>query len=233
MKTLSASTKAYLGLFIFVLVLRLLLFLFPAEYVLPQQEQMTSLPFIVVVFALGLLGVRLTQKTGFAEMWDARVNNTQRFLIPALIGLGFGIASVIFDLVQPLGAEIQIPLPASLMVYPIGGVLEEILFRLLLTLALIWFVSKVVFKGKHDEPVFWVVSVAVGLLYSFLQIGQYSVLTGQPVDLLVALRFLVIIGAFFVTAAYLFRKYGFLAAISLRLADYLIFHILWGGLFLH
>lgn len=93
--------------------------------------------------------------------------------------------------------------------------------------------TQVIFKGEQDEPVFWIVSVAVGLLYSFLQVGQYSVLTGQPADLLVALRFLVIIGAFFVTATYLFRKYGFLATISLRLADYLIFHILWGGLFLH
>lgn len=39
MKTLSASTRAYLGLFIFVLVLRLLLFFFPAEYVLPNRSK--------------------------------------------------------------------------------------------------------------------------------------------------------------------------------------------------
>lgn len=233
MKKISPSVKAYFGLFVFVIVLRLLLFFVHAEFVLPAQEQMVSIPFIMVVFALGLIGLRLAPKAGFAEIWDVGIDNRQRFLTPALIGLGFGILSVIFDLLQPLGGEIQIKLPASLLIYPIGGILEEILFRLLLTTFLIWFFSKVLFRRRWEAQVFWVVAIAIGLLYSFLQIGQYSVLTGLPVDLLTTSRFLVIIGAFFVVAAYLFRKYGFLAAISMRLADYLVFHILWGGLFLN
>jgi hypothetical protein len=233
MKSISPSVKAYFGLFVFVIVLRVLLFFVHVEYVLPAQEQMVSIPSLVVVFALGLIGLRLATKAGFTEMWDSGVDNRQRFLVPAIIGLGFGILSVIIDLLQPLGGEIQIKLPASLLVYPIGGILEEILFRLLLTTFLIWFFSKVLFRGRWGAQVFWVVAIAIGLLYSFLQIGQYSVLTGLPVDLLTFSRFLVIIGAYFVVAAYLFRKYGFLAAVSMRLADYLVFHILWGGLFLN
>lgn len=227
------SVKAYLGLFAFVAILRIILFFVPVEYVLPNQEQMVAIPTILVIFALGLIGLRLTPKAGFAEMLDANISNKQRFLIPILVGLGFGIVSVIFDLLQPLGANIQIKLPASLLVYPIGGVLEEIMFRLLLTTFLVWLISTVILRDKWQSPVFWIVAITVGLLYAFLQIGQYAMLTGLPVEPLVALQFIVIIGVFFITAAYLFRRYGFLAAVSMRLADYLIFHIIWGGLFLN
>ena len=233
MPKLTPSLKAYLALFAFVILLRLILFAIPADYVLQEQEQMLSLPAILVIFAIGYAGLGLTPKAGFAEMMDKTVSHVQRFAIPALLGLGFGILSLLFDLVQPLGGAIQIKLPASLLIYPIGGILEEILFRLLLTTLLVWLISGVILKGKGQTTVFWVVAVAVGLLYAFLQIGQYMSLTGEAVQPLVALRFLVLIGAYFIVAAYVFRKYGFLAAVTLRLADYLVFHILWGGLVLN
>jgi hypothetical protein len=232
MAKLSSSLKAYLGLFALVAILRILLFFVPVDYVLTNQEHMVSIPSILLIFALGLIGLRLTPKAGFAEMWDASVSNRNRFLISILIGLGFGVLSVLFDLLQPLGGDIQIKLPASLLVYPIGGVLEEIIFRLLLTTLLVWLISVVLLRGRWQNQVFWIVAVAVGLLNAFLQIGQFAMLTGQTVDPLIALRFFVLIGIFFIVAAYLFRKYGFLAAVSMRLADYLLFHIIWGGLFL-
>jgi hypothetical protein len=93
-------------------------------------------------------------------------------------------------------------------------------------------ISVVLLRGRWQYQVFWIVAVAVGLLYAFLQIGQYVMLTGQTVKPLIALRFFVVIGILFIVAAYLFREYGFLAAVSMRVADYLFFHIIWGGLFL-
>jgi hypothetical protein len=232
MAKLSTSLKAYLGLFAFVAILRIILFFIPVDYVLPNQDQMVSIPTILLIFALGLIGLHLIPKAGFAEMWDVSVSNRKRFLISILIGFGFGILSVLFNLLQPLGAGIQIKLPASLLVYLIGGVLEEIMFRLLLTTLLIWLISGVLLQGRWQNQVFWIVAVAVGLLYAFLQIGQYAMFTDQTVEPLIALRFFVVIGIFFIVAAYLFRKYGFLAAVSMRLADYVVFHIIWGGLFL-
>ena len=233
MAKLPSSVKAYLALFAFVVVLRIILFFVPVEYPLPNQEQLVAIPRIIVIFALGYVGLRLAPKAGFAEIYNATVSNKQRFLLPILIGLGFGVISVIFDLLQPLGVDLQIKLPGSLLVYPIGGILEEIMFRLLLTTSLVWLISTVIFKGKWQDQVFWFIAFAVGFLYAFLQIGQYATFTGSPVVPLVAFRFIVIIGVYFIVAAYLFRKYGFLAAVSMRLADYLIYHILWGGLFLN
>jgi hypothetical protein len=233
MAKLSSSVKSYLALFAFVVALRIILFFVPVEYALPGQEQLVAIPRILVIFAIGYVGLYLAPKAGFAEIYDATVSNQQRFLLPILIGLGFGVISVIFDVLQPLDTDVQIKLPGSLLVYPIGGILEEIVFRLLLTTLLIWLISTVIFKGKWHETVFWWIALAVGFLYTFLQIGQYTTLTGSPVVPLVALRFIVIIGVYFIVAAYLYRKYGFLAAVSMRLADYLIYHIIWGGLFLN
>jgi hypothetical protein len=227
---LSLSDRAYPGLFAFVILLRITLFFVPVTYVLHAQEQMVAIPTILVIFGLGFIGLRLTSKAGFADIWDNTISNKQRFFLPALIGLVFGILSVLFDLIQPLATDIQIKLPGSLLVYPIGGILEEIIFRLLLTTFLVWLISSVILRGKWQKLVFWIVAIAVGLVYAFLQISQYAVLSGSPIEPLVAVRFILVIGAFFIVAAYLFRRYGFLAAVSMRLADYLIFHILWGVL---
>ncbi|GAJ13005.1 unnamed protein product, partial [marine sediment metagenome] len=35
---------------------------------------------------MGFLGLKLSSKLGFADIWDLRVSNKQRFLIPALVG---------------------------------------------------------------------------------------------------------------------------------------------------
>jgi len=39
-----------------------------------------------------------------------------------------------------------------------------------------------------------------------------------------------VIAVYFLLAAYYYRKYGFLAAISMRMGDYLVWHIIWGGI---
>jgi hypothetical protein len=43
-------------------------------------------------------------------------------------------------------------------------------------------------------------------------------------------QFFIMIAANFIVAAFLYRKYGFLAAISMRMGDYLLWHIIWGAI---
>ena len=40
--------------------------------------------------AIGLIGFFLARKIGLPELWDSRISNRQRFLIPALIGAAVG-----------------------------------------------------------------------------------------------------------------------------------------------
>jgi hypothetical protein len=227
-KRLPTFLSAYLGVLIGMLIFWGLLSATAVEFVIPQQAQMLSLHSILVVWALGWVGVLLGERAGFAPLVSAGISNRQRVLIPALIGMGIGFLAVLMDLIQPLGGAIQIKFPVSLLVYPLGGVLEEIIFRLFLTTLLVWLISNVLLRRRWQGQVFWVVAVLVALLYTVVaQLGAYQAL--ETITPLLALRFLVVVGVFSVIAAYLYRKYGFLAAIAARLGQYLIWHIIWGA----
>ena len=227
--SLSTDGKVYIGLVAILLVLRLLLYLLPVEFVLADQERMLSWLSMIVGTLLGVVGVFLAPRAGFARMWDGKVENRRRLIIPGLIGLGFGILSVAQDALQPLESEMQIAFPASLVVYPLAGILEEILFRLFLTTLLVWLGSTVILQGRGQQTVFWVVAVVVGLVYAMLQMAAYTMVAGE-VTFVVGVWFLVQIGGYFVMAAYVYRRYGFLAAVVMRMGNYLIWHIIWGAL---
>jgi hypothetical protein len=143
--------------------------------------------------------------------------------------LVFGLLSIIFDKIQPLGEASLIKFPASLVAYPLAGILEEIIFRLFLTTTFVWVISNMLLRGRRQVEVFWGVAVFLGVFYTLSQLSLYKSLMGT-LDLFIAAQFFVMIGANFIVTAYFYRKYGFLAAISLRMGDYLLWHIIWGAI---
>jgi len=228
LKRISPSAIVYLLILIVIVILRLLISIFPPDQIASQMVNLTDSLSIGAIWAVGWVGVYLAPGTGFAGMWQKDISNIKRFLEPGLIGVGIGLLSIGFDLVQPLGGESLIKFPASLVAYPLGGILEEIIFRLFLTTTLVWIFSNVLLRGKWQEVVFWVVNVFLGVFYTLSQLIQYQSLVGT-IDFLVLARFFVVIAVYFLLAAYYYRKYGFLAAISMHLGDYLVWHIIWGG----
>jgi hypothetical protein len=162
-------------------------------------------------------------------MWDRWISNKQRFWIPALVGVGLGIVMFLFDLAQPLGSEAQTRFPDSLIVFSLAGIIEEIIIHLFLTTLLIWLISGLLLKGRYQEPVFWVVAVGGAVLYWLVQVNAIRTYFPEQFSIALATQiFLVIVGT--ITAgAYVFRKGGFLAALSLRYGFYLVWHIIWGG----
>jgi hypothetical protein len=62
-----------------------------------------------------------------------------------------------------------------------------------------------------------------------MQLGLYREVNGS-LDLLVVGRFFTVIAADFIIVANLYRRYGFLAAISMRMGDYFVWHIVWGAI---
>jgi hypothetical protein len=93
-----------------------------------------------------------------------------------------------------------------------------------------WLLSNVLLRGRAQVPAFWVACIAAALyeplplvleglrekggLYAFAVI--YRTATGP-----------LFLGN--VLAGYLFRRGGFLAPLTMRLAMYLVWHIAWGG----
>lgn len=53
---------------------------------------------LIIYGVLGLIGLMLSRKLGFVNIWDEKVSNKQRFLIPAFVGIVLGIF-FIFNLI--------------------------------------------------------------------------------------------------------------------------------------
>jgi hypothetical protein len=228
-KKISPSVITYLLILVVIVVLRLLLSLFPSGQIASQMVNLTDTFSIGAIWLIGWVGVFLAARAGFAEMWQEDISNAKRWLIPFLIGLVFGLFSIIFDKIQPLGEASLIKFPASLVAYPLAGILEEIIFRLFLTTTFVWVISNMLLRGRRQVEVFWGVAVFLGVFYTLSQLSLYKSLMGT-LDLFIAAQFFVMIGANFIVTAYFYRKYGFLAAISLRMGDYLLWHIVWGAI---
>jgi membrane protease YdiL (CAAX protease family) len=230
LKRISSSVIAYLILFVIIIILRLLISVFPSGQTVSQIINLTDTLSIAVIWLLGWVGVYLAPGTGFAGMWQKGISNRKRFLEPALVGVSIGILSVILDLIQPQVSQEMIGLPASLVAYPLAGIIEEIVFRLFLTTTMVWIFSNMLLRGNWQEAVFWVVNIFLGVFYTLSQLNQYESIF-SPVNLLTLAHFFVMIALYFILAAFYYRRYGFLAAISMSMGNYLVWHILWGGIF--
>ncbi len=178
-KKVSPSVIVYLLILVVIVILRLLITIFPPGQIASQMVNLTDTLSIGAIWVVGWVGVYLAPGTGFAGMWQAGYLHIQTLpRSPHSIGVGIGLLSIIFDLIQPLGGESLIKFPASLVAYPLAGILEEIIFRLFLTTTLVWIFSNMLLRGKWQEPVFWMVKVFLGVFYTLSQLSLYQSLVG-------------------------------------------------------
>ena len=162
-------------------------------------------------------------------MWVESVPSRKRFWIPVGLGAALGLVMVVLDRFNPMGVETQTPFPDSLLASSLAGLVEEILVHLFLTVVLVWLLSGVMLKDRGRTPVFWIVAIAIGLLYWALQMSAIASFFPEKLSPALALQMLLVIGTTITLGAYVFRVGGFLAALSLRYGFYLIWHIIWGG----
>ena len=174
--------------------------------------------FLAVLAVYGAAGVLLLRPAGFPGV----ATNRRGVLIAGAHGIPLGLAAIAVDAVRPLEEVLHLasahhPLPEGLLVYWHGCVVSEIWFHLLPVPLLVFLGSRL----KDRQAVFWVVACLV----SFWEARR--VLTDP--DLWVATE---IVRAGITYAAnlseiWLFRRYGFLAAIAQRLTSYALWHLAW------
>ena len=230
MKCLSMSTKIYVGLIAALVVIRVVLSFFPMDYIVSSQAAMSTWQALIIVAVLGFVGLRLSRRTGFPEIFDAAVSNRQRFLTPVLLGLASGILLLLLDLIQPI-EESHVPFPVSVAFYAYGGIVSEILLRLFLIPLFLWLISFVLLRNRWQEQVFWGIAIVLSLLEPLGQIGaalQIGTL-GETVGLTIVLSFAVAYGVNLLSA-YIFRISGFLAPLIMRLSLYAVWHVIFGEL---
>jgi hypothetical protein len=160
MRELAPSLKIYVILVITLALLAAINVFLPQNGFLPLQELPAPKPVLALVNAavmlilyggLGLIGLKLAHKLGFADLWDANVTNRERFVIPAVIGVGIGILFIIADAVlspfHTLGPFPHPPFPTSLVASAVAGIGEELLFRLVFISFGVWLISYVILRN--------------------------------------------------------------------------------------
>lgn len=233
MRNQSTSTKVYFGLVLFLIAVKLFFLLAPVEFPLSDQAGAFSWLTIFIIAALGFIGLVLSKRTGFPDIWDNNISNWQRFLVPAITGLVYGAITVLVEFVGArrhplqLSSDFNVKFPLSIPFYTYGAVFLEILLRLFAIPFLIWLISNLALRHRWQTQVFWLVAILVALYeplpYMTDALHQAGVLSALSI----------LVGPLFIAnlvAAYLFRKYGFLAPLVMRLSFYLIWHIIYGGL---
>jgi len=138
MKHITTSTKIFIGLVAFLLAVKVFFSAFPTTFPGADQESAFYWTTILIISLMGFVGLALSRRAGFPDIWDVHISNKQRFLIPAIIGLIYGVVTVVTDLPKP--APIHLRLPLSIPFYAYGAVLLEIMLRLFAVTFLTWLI---------------------------------------------------------------------------------------------
>src|SRR5574340_579754 len=239
---LSSTVLVWIGLVGYLILAKFLLALLP-----PINVKVIASEFAwstIAIFAvMGLVGAVLAEPTGFMPALDNRVSNRQRFLTPALWGIGIGIAAVLIDMVtqgtkfieaQAGEASFNVYFPASLLVYTAGTVSVEALYRLLPFPLLFGLIAYLILRRRAESRVFTVLAVVLALFEPLTQ--GLGILFMKPTEN-PWIPFLTLFLPYFATSypmnliqAFLFRRRGLLASFSMRIGYYFVWHVLYGSL---
>ena len=224
--TVWSALVAYLGLVKITLDL-----FFPHAFADPAQASLLGWVPLGIFSGLGLIGVWLSQQTGFPSALDAQVSLRQRLLIPLLIGVGFGLPQVVLDLLTGFTKLIAArhgvtqqytDFPSMLLIFTAAPIIVEVVYRLFLVPLLLWLISNVLLKKRAQAPIFWMLAVVTSALEPVSQVPDLQVLPAALAVVLAVEYFTINL-----TQAYFFRKQGFLAAILVRVGFYLVWHVLY------
>ena len=224
----------FLGMMGFVVLAKILLALIPTPFTNSSQTAVFTWPAIVVFAAAGLLGVLLSQRIGLPAFWEGRNALWQRLGLPIVIGIILGAVILVLQITTHFNdvslhetgvKSVDIPLPTALYVYPAAAVLVEILYRLLPVPLLVWGIGNVILRGRFHTAVFWVVAALVATLEP---LSQSVVFLHHPEILIPLSAFIYGVN---LVGMWLFWRYGFVAALLLRIGFYLVWHL--GGAALH
>ena len=247
MKKLSPSIKIYIALTITLAILAAINVLLPQGSFLPilPSQELTSKPMIALVNActililyggLGFLGLKLSQKLGFADIWDSKVSNKKRFLIPALVGIAIGVFFIFVDSTlsrfHTLGPLPHPPFPTSLVASAVAGIGEELIFRLFFISFWVWLISHMILKRRWQNQIFWIIAILSALAFAFGHIPSVMLLfdlkTISEIPLALMSEIILPNGVLSLFTAYYLKKFGFLAPVGIHFWTNVVWHVIWG-----
>jgi len=216
---------AYLGLAAFLVTV-----VFPIRFVDRSQSGFFEPQAVIALGTMGLIGVWLSMRTGFPNAWDARVSNKQRLMMPIITGLLLGSLFLATDLITGMSRLQQeqlnikstdVAFPASIFVYSAAAIFVEVVYRLLTIPLLLGMISIFVRSQSAREKVFWMLAILTSIIEPLTNTAASQFLAPLALTFVLVQSF----SANFLQAVF-FRKYGFVAAILLRVAFYIPTHVI-------
>lgn len=197
-------------------------------------------PIHLGVTLVGIAVIWCMHRSSFPAAWDARIPAQRRLLLPLLVGAIFGVLAIGIELYtgslqslqETIGTKITVGFPQSLIVYTSLSPFLELEYLVLPVSLLLWLIAGVVLRGRGETPIFWVLALLASAIEPLQQGPDVIAAAGGSITTLGIALYAVHSFGFNVSAAVLFRRYGLLAPILVRVGNYLIWHILFGHLFL-
>jgi hypothetical protein len=226
------SALVWLGVMLYFGLVKLILDTWlPGAFADPDQAALFAWPAIGVYTLVGLLGVCLADHSGFPRPWTGWAVSRRAVLVPLVGGLALGAALVALDLTtgftnilvarQGLKQQFTGYLPMFL-IFSAASAFVMLIYRLVPLALLQWLLAERLLKGHRREAVFWALAVLTSLLEP---LGLIDSMLLMP--WLVALVYFLHLFGLNLFEATLFRRYGFLAAIAVRVAFYVIWHVIY------
>ncbi len=232
------SSAVWLALMAYWAIADSILTIFPnsSGRQLPPDGWLTHL----AITLIGLAAVWCMHRSGFPAAWDERFPAQRRLLLPLVVGATFGLLAIAMelyfgtlrDMQATTASKITVAFPQSLLVYSSGAIYLEFLFLIAPVSLLLWLISGVMLRGRGQVPTFWVLAVLSSSIEAALQGPAVLAAAEGAVDPLAFGLYALHNFGFNFGAAMLFRRYGLLAPVLVRLGDYLVWHVLFGNLFL-
>lgn len=188
----------------------------------------------------GLAAIWAGHRTGFPAAWDTRIPASRRLLLPTLVGVVGGMLAIGVELEggaakileAQLGQAFNVAFPGSLLVYSAGAITMEMIFLLLPVPLLLWLIANVILRGRGQGATFWALALLSSAAEPLLQGTSVVALAGGAIAPLTIALYAGETFAHNFASAIFFRRYGLLAAILVRLGHYMVWHVLYGNLFL-
>jgi hypothetical protein len=231
------SAAVWLLLMVYWAFSSVMLGLFP-----PSGRQLPPLgvPIHLGVTLIGLAAIWCLHRSSFPAAWDARIPAQRRLLLPLLVGAFFGVLAIGIELYTgslqglqaAMGTKITVGFPQSLVVYTSLSAFLELEYLVLPVSLLLWLIAGVVLRGRGETPIFWVLALLASAIEPLQQGPDVIAAAGGTITGLGIALYAVHSFGFNFSAAVLFRRYGLLAPILVRVGNYIIWHIIFGHLYL-
>jgi hypothetical protein len=233
---MTASHKALAGLIGFLIAAKLIEMALRMPFRVPAQQAVFSWRLVIFYVALALLGSGFAHVVGFPGMSEKGVSNRGRIWTPLAIGVVLGAALLAVD--HAIGfarldaATFGVPtlsLPSGYNVFfqLFAAVDASILYYLFALSFTVWFFGTLLLSRRWPSQIFWIMAIFVSLLepFAIASHGHWALLRLGPASAGVA-AMLALIFAMDLAAAILFRRFGFTAAVALRVSAIAVWHII-------